>query len=353
MGFCHAFVTPGAAALRCFNDAIATMKITGFADEPVDGGDEMSDPKDRLQILATLDGSDQAEAALRFARAIAAGAAEITVLRVVPEQETLFDPSGLIVIPAEDEFAEQLDRARGESKASVARFDDQPGIGWNVEAVLGDPAETILRLARERDVDLIVMSSTGKGAFSRLTLGSVADRISRTSPVPVMIVRAASEAMISRIVVPTDGSTLAETAIPAARDLALRTQAPIEFIYVVDYSMVVPGGMGAGALTPELHAQLLGDAIAAGQRAVDRAVESVVPAGVAATGKVVRGIPAQTILGETKPGDVVVMSSHGRSGFTRWLIGSVAEKLIRAGSSPVLLVPARKPIESEVVSITI
>src|SRR6476469_543230 len=103
------------------------MGVAEFADVPVDGGDEMSDPKDKLQILATLGGSDQAEAALRFARAIAAGAAEITVLRVVPEQESLFDPSGLIVIPAEAEFSEQLDRARGESKASVARFDDQPG----------------------------------------------------------------------------------------------------------------------------------------------------------------------------------------------------------------------------------
>jgi nucleotide-binding universal stress UspA family protein len=329
------------------------MEIMEFAGERVDEGDEMSDPSDRLQILATLDGSDQAEAALRFARTVAANAAEITVLRVVPEHETLFDPSGVIVIPPEDEFAEQLHRASSESKASVAKFDDQPGIGWKIETVLGDPAESILRMAQERDVDLIVMSSTGKGAFTRLTLGSVADRVSRTAAVPVMIVRAANEATINRIIVPTDGSTLAATAIPAARDLALRMRASIEFLFVVDYSMVVPGGMGAGAMTPELHAQLLEDAVAAGQRAVDHAVESVIPAGVAATGKVVRGIPAQAILDETQPGDVVVMSSHGRSGFTRWLIGSVAEKLVRVGSLPVLLVPARKPIDGEVISVTI
>ncbi len=305
----------------------------------------MSDTHSKLRILATLDGSEQAEAALRFARAVAAGSAEITVLRVVSDRDTLFDPSGLIVIPAREELSQQLDRAATESKSSVAKFDDQPGVAWAVEVKVGEPAETILDVAMTRHVEMIVMSSTGKGAFARLTLGSVADRVARTSPVPVLVVHAGNRTTLKRVVVPIDGSDLAALAIPAARDLASRLNAPIEFLYVVDYSMEGPGVLGGAAMTPSLYAELLPAAIQAGERVVEKAVASVPAPGAVATGKVLRGIPAQAILEEASPDDVIVMTSHGRSGFSRWLIGSVAEKLVRAGSSPVMLIPTRQHAE--------
>ena len=313
----------------------------------------LNEARSPLRILTTLDGSARAESALAFARALAAGAAEIIVLRVVPDQQTVFDASGLLVIPAEDDYSEQLERAEQESRTAVANIDSQQGVIWRVETRLGEPAEAILETIDAHEIEIVVMSSTGKGAFGRLTLGSVADRVSRTSPAPVLIVRAGNQAALARLIVPTDGSPLARTAIPPAIRVAARLDLSIEFIYVVDYSMVVPGGLGADALTPGIYSELLSETTAIGRSVIDQAVGEAAAGGVEATGKVLRGIPAQAIHDEAGSNDLIVMSSHGRSGISRWLIGSVAEKLVRMGDSPVMLVPARAPADPEAISVTI
>jgi nucleotide-binding universal stress UspA family protein len=302
----------------------------------------MSEAQEKRRVLVTLDGSEQAESALPFAAELAHGDGEIIVLRVVSDRETLFDPAGMIVIPPEDEFAVQLAEAKKETEASIAQVSDQAGADWRAEARLGDPAETILEAAREHEVEAIVMASTGKGAFARLALGSVADRVSRTSPVPVMIVHAGNAPEIKRLVAPTDGSELAKKAMPVAIELARRLGVPIEFIYVMDYAKVTPGGLGTTMMTRDIYDQLVAEASAAGQQVLDEAVREAKAQGVTATEQLRRGITAMAIIEATKPGDVVVMSSHGRSGFTRWLIGSVAEKLVRDGSTPVFLITAKR-----------
>jgi len=310
----------------------------------------MSELQPKLRILTTLDGSSQSEASLLFARLVAAGNADVTVVRVVSNSEPIFDPSGLLVIPAEEEIAAQLDHARVQSETSVRKFDDEPGVRWDIVTLTGDPAEAILDAAELRHVDFIVMASTGKGAFARMTLGSVADRVARTAAVPVLIVRNGGEAVIERLLVPIDGSERAAAELPVARDLARRIGAPIEFMYVVDYASV---STGLGGFGPEAQAQFMAEATASGQMIINEAVAQIVTAGIPATGMVYTGNPAEAILQEAKRGDLVVMCSHGRSGFTRWLIGSVAEKLIHGGSTPIMLVPVRTAIRAEAVVIAL
>jgi nucleotide-binding universal stress UspA family protein len=313
----------------------------------------MSERNAKNRVMVTLDGSEQAETALPFARTLAAGNGEIIVLRVVSDREALFDTSGLLVIPAEAEFSFQLDEAKSQSEASIKKYDDVPGVTWRAETRLGDPAGMILSAARELEADFIVMASTGKGAFSRLALGSVADRIARTSPIPVLIVRAGNEPVVKRLLVPVDGSDLSRAAIPVARDLALRLNVPIQFVYVMDYTKITPGGLGTSVMTRDIQEQLISEASLVGQQVLNEAVGEVHASGVVATERLLRGIAGQSIIEATEPGDLTVMSSHGRSGITRWLIGSVAEKLVRTGPSPVLLVPAKKRVAAEHVEVTI
>jgi nucleotide-binding universal stress UspA family protein len=259
----------------------------------------------------------------------------------------------MLVIPAEAEFSVQLDEAKKETEAAIKDIDDGSGAIWRAESRLGDPASVILAAGKELDADLIVMASTGKGAFARLALGSVADRVSRVSPIPTLIVRAGEQPPIKRLLVPIDGSDLSRAAIPVARDLALRLNAPIQFVYVMDYTKITPGGLGTSVMTRDVQEQLIAGATAAGQTALNEAVGEVHAAGVTATERLLRGIAGQSIIEATQPGDVIVMSSHGRSGITRWLIGSVAEKLVRAGAAPVLLVPTKKSDAPEYIEATI
>jgi nucleotide-binding universal stress UspA family protein len=284
-------------------------------------------------ILVPLDGSDLAEQALPYAQKLAEPGCQLILLEVGQDEDDL----GVL-------------ERHADSCASL-------------ESAVGDPAEQILRVAKDLNVGLIVMTTHGRGALGRWAFGSVADAVTRTSPVPVFVVRPqAGDSTIApdirRVVVPLDGSPLAEEGLLTATSLAQRLHVPVHLVTAIDVTKLLPVEMMPtvafdAALYVETVAQLEADATAW----LTQAAGQLQQEGVATTWAILHGSPFRAITDTVKPGDVIVMTSHGRSGAKRWLLGSVAEKLIREGPVPVVLVPpagrhGAEPVAGHVAGLT-
>lgn len=208
----------------------------------------------------------------------------------------------------------------------------------------GKAAETITSEAAAWGAELIVMSTHGRGGLSRLWMGSVADRVLRAAVSPVLLVRPREEDVglseqlaVRRVVVPLDGSELAERALPYGSVLADAFGATVLLIRSTAY----PSHIGTPYLpevmevTQELAEQDLREA----RGYLDAWVERLRARGLECSSLVVdEPGPARAILAR-EAGDVIVMSTHGRGGFDRAVFGSVADKVVRNAEMPVLVVP--------------
>ncbi|HEX9786711.1 MAG TPA: universal stress protein [Candidatus Binatia bacterium] len=141
--------------------------------------------------------------------------------------------------------------------------------------------------------------------------------------------------MFSRIMVPLDGSKVAEQVLPFARILAGALKTPIELLEVIDIS-AMSAHMAAD------KALYLDQLIAEAERSVQEYLETVAHklAGFDVAVSIERGKPADAIIDKASPGTLIAMATHGRSGISRWLLGSVAEKVLRGTGHPLFLVRA-------------
>ena len=144
-----------------------------------------------------------------------------------------------------------------------------------------------------------------------------------------------------RIVVPLDGSELAEEALAHAEPLAQAIGAPLHLVRVIDTpSLAHVGTIGLGVEQAALSAAL--QRIAAEQAAATEYLagirEHMVQRGLGTTTAVVTGEVVAELLGAIRPRDLLVMTTHGRTGLARWFFGSVAEAVIRRSPVPVLVV---------------
>ncbi|MER3437112.1 MAG: hypothetical protein C4346_05670, partial [Chloroflexota bacterium] len=290
------------------------------------------------KLMVPLDGSPLAEQALPYARALATPATEIVLLEVVPWADEVRTVLGKLVATAA-EVQEAYEASAREELEEVRRtwLGDRPKV--TLEVAAGDPAEQILWAAERHAVDLIVMASHGRGALGRWIFGSVADRIARASIIPVMIIHpkdttAQPEAQprIQRIVLLTDGSSLSRQAIPMATMLARTLSLPVHVLRALDPATVVsraalPPAPMPNSLYEDIVRQIKTDA----EHGVKAIVEHLLALGISASGDVLEGPPGPTLIGALLPTDLVVLTSHGRSGLRRWLLGSMAEKIIRSG----------------------
>jgi nucleotide-binding universal stress UspA family protein len=144
--------------------------------------------------------------------------------------------------------------------------------------------------------------------------------------------------MYSRILVPLDGSNVAEEALSQAKELARTLNVPIHLVRVVDTyrAQAIPAtGM---ALDYSMLAELAEEEIEDAKSYMQGAVEILKAEGLNGSGDVLQGPIAQQIVEAAEAGDMIVMSSHGRTGIKRWFLGSVAEEVIRRANVPVLLI---------------
>jgi nucleotide-binding universal stress UspA family protein len=300
--------------------------------------DARTDSPAPLRILVPLDGSADARLALQAATWLQPGC--LTLLYV--DEDDGFLLSGLDV--GDDE---RLDRVRSElEQLADARRAANREVAVDIRT--GDPAGQIIEAAR--DHDLIVMTTRGRGAAGRALFGSVADRVSRSSTVPTMLIRAGDDTDViapSRILTPLDGSETAERALPLAVRLATALACSLHLVRAIGLDDIRSTIRDQRAEGIDTTGQSLD---AAGEVTRQRALEyleirrdELGADGVDIGVELLDGTPAFALLWEITESDLVVMSSHGRGGYRRWLLGSVAEKLVREAKGPVVLVPTRDP----------
>jgi len=296
---------------------------------------------DKATVLVTLDGSKFAEAALPYG-VLLARAKEAT-LRLLSVVVTDFD--GLF--PRRDGLASVVEAGACESGTAYLRETAErlrpSGIEVETETAVGDAAREILRAAQSPGVAFMVIATHGRGTLGRWMLGSVADKVMRLAACPTLLVP--PRAMVDesprlrRLLVPLDGSELAETALPIAGELARATGATLSLVTVTPFlTRVLDWG---GEYIPEIPA--LETEMA--DRAMERlgALRAKVPAGVQVETEVLRGTAAAELeaYANRQRTDLTIMSTHGRGGISRAMIGSTAERLVHAGI-PLLLV--RPPV---------
>ncbi len=313
----------------------------------------MAQARTLTRLIVPLDGSPLAEQALPYARAIATERTEIILLEVVPWAEEIRTVLGKLIATAAEVQEAYEASAREELEAARTQWlGDRQNV--TIEVAAGDPAEQILWAAERHAVDLIVMASHGRGALGRWTFGSVADRIARASTIPVMIIHPVNTAAqpgvqprIQRIVLLTDGSALSLQAIPVAAMLARTLGLPVHVLRAIDPAAFITRAPVPPAPLPSSAYETVFQQIALdAEQSVKQAAEQLQAMEVQVSSEVLEGPPAPTLIGAMHPTDLVVLTSHGYSGLRRWLLGSMAEKIIRSGVAPVVLVPSAIRAES-------
>jgi nucleotide-binding universal stress UspA family protein len=300
----------------------------------------MADRNADLRILVPLDGSDLATVSLPFVRALATEASEVVLLRVVQDSEPLLG----ITAAASDRVERILSRNEETAKhylEGVAAILTNETRQLHIRTEVGIPHIVIARVATEEQVDLIVMATRGRGFLGRAVVGSVADRVTRTAPVPVLMIhphehevpaRAQEVGNMRRVIVPLDGSDLARQALPVAERIARVLDIPIHLLRAMD----LRGEWVIGDEEEEWLLEPMREDLA---EILHSEAKRLQGEGIPATFELTVGAVTKVIRDAVEPGDFVVMTSHGAGGLRRWLLGSVAEKLIHSGVAPVMLVP--------------
>lgn len=269
------------------------------------------------RILIPLDGSERSEQALSLAKAIAKGA-QTALLQVARSRDELAGAGS---------YLEGLAERGSETLVREAK----------------DSADQITAEAERGEFDLVVLTTRGSG-LRRWFRKSVSERVMRRASVPVLIAKPGARALPAtgprRILVPLDGSERAERVLPWVAELARVHDAEVMLLTAVRAEV----DFNAQTCVEDLSAARKAALEALAGHAADLAREGV-SAGLRVTFGL--GQPAQTILdvAEELEVDLVAVTSEGRSGLSRLVIGSVAEELVGRSPVPVLLVPKRAQAE--------
>jgi len=292
------------------------------------------------RILIPLDGSDLAAQALPHGVLQARKfGAQLVLLRVVEPM-----PAPVAEWAVGEDMSEV--QARVETYlADVEKALRAEGLDVESHSRTGPSAETIVAFASTENIDLITMSTHGRSGIGRWVYGSVADKVLRGAETPVFLMRVSNEDQpIAKpryhcILVPLDGSELAEIALPYAEMWTKAFDGEVVLLRVPTLPAYVSLGPDASMLVPSLLTEVYDEADAYLANAVRKLKAKGLTVHKAA---VEPGAIADTIIDFARDAgiDCIVMSTHGRSGLGRWVYGSVADRVLRGAGVPILLVRA-------------
>ena len=294
-------------------------------------------------ILVPLDGSKTAEKVLPYARYLAEKfKVPVELLAVVDVVEIASHMTSekvhFLDTIIEDAVQHSTTYLRGVA-TTIAATD----VRCSVEK--GRAEDTIIEKAATDKTMLITMATHGRSGLNRFLLGSIAEKVLRGTVNPLLLIRAAGDeksvgkAMLKSIIVPLDGSELAEAVLPIVAEMAKKLDLEIELFrtYHVPYN-VYSGDEGFYAVNyEELLAGVRDEAV----EYLEKKAADLKRLGIAKVQCVTKeGLAADEIisLGRKTPDNLIAMSSHGRSGVRRWMLGSVTEMVVRHSSDAVLVI---------------
>ena len=232
------------------------------------------------------------------------------------------------------------------------------GVVAQTRIATGIPSEEVLGVAKIEGTDLIVVGTVGKTGLEHVLLGSTAERIVRTAPCPVLVVRTERSTAeqggdkqppvkIERLLVPVDFSDCSLDALEYAAGVAQRAKASLTVLHVLE---PVSYGLDFSFPHPDKREQQR-EAITS---RLDGLVSSLVSAQVTADYLLRAGLPNDSILeaARTSSADLIIMGTHGRRGLSYALYGSVVKSVLRKSHCPILTVrsPQFHPDHRRVVS---
>jgi len=263
-------------------------------------------------ILIPTDGSDVATTAARYGLTLAERFdATVHVLSIVDPDRFVTDSVGDV----DGLIRRQRERLHDRARAVVDHVAAKSPVPVETHVVEGRPSAALASAIDDYDADLVAMGTHGRSGVDRYLFGSLAERTLRTAHVPILAVRTPEDddavTTFETILIATDGSDGAERA--------------------GDHALAIAVATGA-----HLHALTVGDDGDTARRVAARARD----AGVDATAAVRTGPPHEAILSYADEAaiDLVTLGSHGRTGVERVLLGSVAERVLRTATRPVLAV---------------
>jgi len=307
------------------------------------------------RMLVPLDGSKLAEEVFFYAGELA-GRLDIDMHFL-----NVCDPDETMLLPMRQVYVEKVAETVKERALKIKADSGEAEGGRQIEVVArvatGYPPEEILKYADENQIDIILMATHGASGVRRWALGSTAHKVLHAASVPVWLVRsgvpenAVHEEWFQRgIMVPLDGSELAETALPHAE--ALAKQRGLKNVEVTLLRVCEPILISEISfhLAPTIHPTPLtfeeyvrGEVERVRKRCtkyLNGIAEKLKAKGIRVRIEVLSGNPADEIIRYVTENtfQLIVMASHGRSGLSHLAFGSVAEKVLLSVKIPVLIV---------------
>ena len=293
------------------------------------------------RMLIPLDGSQVAEQVLPYARCLAKALKIPVELLEIVDIETL----RLLANPERGRYLDTLLSEKMESSKSYLEAIAQSFQGTQVTCVVekGKAEEMVIeRAATDKDT-LIVMATHGRSGIQRWVLGSVADKVLHGSTNHLFLIRAndqakaGGEAPLKKVIVPLDGSPLAETVLPYVVDLAKKMR--LEVVLVRAYALPTSTADEYQTYTDELIGLIEAEA----RDYLAEKIKEAKGKGLENVSSVVNvGYGAEEIitLARNTPDNFIAMSTHGRSGVKRFVLGSVTDRVVRHSGDPVLIIRA-------------
>jgi nucleotide-binding universal stress UspA family protein len=290
------------------------------------------------KILVPLDGSNAAEIAIPYVEELAAKlGAEIIVVSVYESPD---DKSHL--------HSYYLERIVNQIQRQTKQFEPTKDIRVRSEVLQGKPAKQLLQYADKANVSLIAMSSYGSSGREANLLGNIATKVLWSTSRPVLLIRTPAREdaikqrrLVKKILVPLDGSTTGETIIECAEVLAGALDVELVLFQVLEPLRIVAGFETVAPYTiPQGEESIKASAITY----LNEVEKPLKKKGIRTSTDIVWGSAAERIIEYAEANtDLVTISSHGRSGVGRWVLGSVTEKVLQVGDKPVLVARPVKP----------
>ncbi len=296
------------------------------------------------KLLIPLDGSKNAEKVVPLARVLA------ETLKLPVELLEVIDVAAVaarLTVDTADNFNSLITKGESVSREQLKEIAANFSGGKVVCSVeRGKPADVIIERAALEPGTLIAMATHGRSGVDRWMLGSVAEKVLRGSSNPLVLVRANEEdcgdhgATIKSILVPLDGSELAASVLPTVAEVAKTLD--LEVVLCRAYEIDQSAYYGREEFVPN-YEDLLEQLKETAEDYLNKTADSLKRAGLDKVSCIaMAGSGAEQIADYSRqhPDAMVIMCTHGRSGVSRWVLGSVTEKVVRHSSDPVLVLHA-------------
>lgn len=312
-------------------------------------------------LLVPLDGSALAEQVLPYAHLLAAHTGmRMRLLHVVPEicpHEDLILGESMRAMedthsPLKIEIAHRQAILQGMKHryssylAPIAERLRANGLDAVANIEFGPVGEMIVEQAAKPDIGMIAMVTHGRSGLTRWAMGSNTDRVVQSARAPLLIVRGTNQppqeiTPPKRILLPLDGSELAQQSLPTAIGLAIALKSELILLRVVAPTVIIPPELRVGPLSGSAR-DITNDLFERAQSEMHELSSRLSRPDLHVVAQTVIGQAAEGILDTSVQQEVglIIMATHGYSGLRRWALGSTTEKVLHATRLPLILVRA-------------